>query len=178
MPSKRAKTLRVRSHPTRPSGSSALRPAHRLELLWDEARRQLVRQEAALDTLRTQAVAVLSVASIVAGLFGSHVPTSNLAPNRAAEVVASFAFFGVTEILAIIVLWPRTWNFAHGIAGPLGDVENGTSVNSDDVLYTWTKHFEAWRATNQRKLDCLMTCFAWACALAGLQVIAWGLAIV
>ena len=148
-----------------------------LSMLWAEACRQLVRQEAVLDTLRTQAVALLSVASIVAGLFGSRLPVSNLTPNHVAEIIAAFTFFSLTAVLAVIILWPRTWYFSHGMAVPLGEIQAGHPVSPDDLSYTWTKHFEDWRATNQRKLDCLIKCFAWACALTGLQVLAWALAI-
>ena len=42
-------------------------------LLWDESRRQITVQEADLGTLRTRAVALLSVSSVVAGLFGGRV---------------------------------------------------------------------------------------------------------
>lgn len=67
-------------------------------MLWEEARRQLVRQESVLDTLRTQAVAMLSVPSIVAGLFGSRVPTSPV-PGAEAAVVAALVLFGITAVL-------------------------------------------------------------------------------
>jgi len=147
-------------------------------MLWDEAQRQLVRQEAALDTLRTQAVAVLSVASIVAGLFGSRVATSGLVPGAQAAVVAAFIFFGLTALLAVVILWPREWTFAHGLTEPLTRVSKGVPVDPEALSYTWAKLFDGWYVTNQTKIDRLTCCFSWACALSGLQVIAWASAIV
>ena len=40
-------------------------------LLWEESKRQIVRQEADLDGLRNQATAILSVSSVVVAIFGS-----------------------------------------------------------------------------------------------------------
>ena len=70
-------------------------------LLWAEAQRQITRQEADLDNLRNRAVAMLSVASIVAALFGTHVVTSN--PHKGYVIVASICalvFFGVGVLLS------------------------------------------------------------------------------
>jgi hypothetical protein len=147
-------------------------------MLWDEARRQLVRQEAALDTLRTQAVAVLSVASIVAGLFGSQVTRTNQPGSVDLAVGAALALFATTAVVAIVILWPRTWAFSHDLGDIFSKVERQVPVDADDLSYTWAKHFESWRATNATKLKFLTCCFSLSCALSGLQVLAWGLAII
>lgn len=148
-----------------------------LAMLWDEARRQLVRQEAALDTLRTQAVAVLSVAAIVAGLFASHVTTTNEPFGVDLAVIAALVLFAATAGLAIAIVWPRTWTFAHALDDVIDKVERQVPVGADDLSYTWAKDFEKWRGTNQAAFDRLMCWFSWSCALSALQVIAWGLAI-
>jgi len=85
-------------------------------MLWDEARRLLVRQEATLDTLRGQAVAILSVASIVAGLFGSRLlPTGQLSAFSVVMIGIALAAFGATAVLALKILRPRKWRFEHGL---------------------------------------------------------------
>ena len=145
-------------------------------MLWEEARRQLVRQESVLGTLRTQAVAMLSVASIVAGLFGSRVPTSPV-PGAEAAVVAALVLFGITAVLAIVIIRPWDWVFSHGLDDDIRTVERGELLKVGDLSYSWAKDFEAWRASNQTKINRLTTCFSWACVLTGAQVIAWGLAI-
>lgn len=96
-------------------------------MLWEEARRQLVRQEAVLDTLRTQAVAMLSVASIVAGLFGSRVPTSPV-PGAEAAVVAALVLFGITAVLAIVIIRRGIGSFHTGLTT--------TSARSSGVSYS------------------------------------------
>ncbi len=145
-------------------------------MLWEEARRQLVRQELVLDTLRTQAVAMLSVASIVAGLFGSRVP-ANPVPGAEAAVVAALVLFGLTAVLAIVIIRPWDWVFSHGLDDDIRAVENGELLKVGDLSYSWAKDFEVWRTGNQTKINRLTWCFSWACALTGVQVIAWGLAI-
>lgn len=96
-----------------------------LWMIWDEARRQLVRQEAALDTLRNQALAALSVSAIVAGLFGSH-----LTARPAAAVVAATASFVVAAANVVAIIWPREWTFTHGLTGILRRAEAGEELES------------------------------------------------
>lgn len=149
-------------------------------MLWDEARRLLVRQEATLDTLRGQAVAILSVASIVAGLFGSRLlPTQQLSHFSVAMLVLALAAFAATAVLALVILRPQVWHFEHGLASNLGTLGRGGDVlAAAGLAYTWAKGVEGQRAANKRRLDRLMTCFAWACGLTGASVLFWGLALV
>lgn len=148
-----------------------------IAMLWEEARRLLVRQEAALDTLRTQAIAVLSVGAIVAGLFGSHVVSTHVSAGAACATGAALALFTVSAVLAIYVLAPHDWTFAHGLGVQLRRVGDQEMVEAEDLAFGWATEFEKWRTDNQRQLDHLMRCFLWACALTGAQVIAWGLAV-
>jgi hypothetical protein len=146
-------------------------------MLWDEARRLLVRQEAVLDTLRVQAVAVLSVTSIVAGLFGSRLIPGKPSGFSLGMVVAALILFAVIVTLVVAILVPRNWVFEHGLTDKLGMLERGDSLPSGDLAYSWAKGAEIWRATNKKQLDQLMCWFLVACALTGLEVIFWGLAL-
>jgi hypothetical protein len=146
-------------------------------MLWEEARRQLVRQEAGLDTLRTQAVAVLSVASIVAGLFGAHVMTAHRSSSEHLWIGIALALFAGTVIAALVILWPRKWAFDHSLAKRVQAVESQEVVRAFDLAFSWAKGFEAGRKRNQSTVDCLMVVFSVACFLTGAQVIAWGLAV-
>jgi hypothetical protein len=82
------------------------------ELAWDEAKRQLVRQEADLDTLHTRSLAVLSAAAITGGLFagrlGSHRNSAQLV-----FLVLALACFAATAFVVVFIQWPRKWDFAH-----------------------------------------------------------------
>lgn len=146
------------------------------KLLCDEAQRMLVRQEAVLDTLRTQAVALLSVASLVAGLFASRlIPGS----HSLRVVVASWiavALFGGTAVLTIVILLPRGWDFSHDLKKPLDQVSRRNVLTPLNVTITWAEMYEKMRHKNQKPLDDLMCGFWWACVLAGAQVVAWAVA--
>jgi hypothetical protein len=87
-------------------------------LLWDESRRQITRQESDLDTLRNRAVALLSVSSIVAGLFGGRLVTAHHHPGYVtAAIVADLAFFAVSVLAVIVVLSPKRkgWKSAQNL---------------------------------------------------------------
>src|ERR1019366_3655068 len=77
-------------------------------LLWEESRRQIIRQESDVDSLRNRAVALLSVTSLVAGLFGGRV----LAHGHRATVAAALALFVGSVGAVVVVLAPRWgWEF-------------------------------------------------------------------
>lgn len=145
-------------------------------IVWDEAKRLLVRQEAMLDTLRTQAVAVLSAASIVAGLFGSHIPAGSFNSVTATVVIALCLFAG-TAAVSLAILWPRAWTFSQELSERVGDLQGGRSIHAIDLATTWAAAAEKWRGENQQVINRLVCKFTWACALTGLQVIAWGCAL-
>jgi hypothetical protein len=146
-------------------------------MLWEEERRLLARQEASLDTLRVQAVAILSVASIVAGLFGSHFVTSNPSGFSLGMVVAALAIFAVTALIAVVIISPRTWTFDQDLTDDLAKLGEGEYIKASSLAYSWADDAEGWRADNHAQLEKLMCYFQWACILTGLQVVLWGLAL-
>ncbi|HVC08241.1 MAG TPA: hypothetical protein VND98_11750 [Solirubrobacterales bacterium] len=146
-------------------------------MLWEEARRLIARQEAVLDTLRNQAVAILSVAAIVAGLFGSRIVATQPSAFVMAMVGAALVLFGATVWLVITILRPRKWTFEHTLTQKLRMLERGVLLESGSLGFTWAKDVERWRAANKPQLDRLMTFFLWACALTAGEVIFWGLAL-
>ena len=86
-------------------------------LLWDESRRQITRQEADLDTLRSRAVALLSVSSLVAGLFGARATTHHHPTFATVATVAALAFFSLSVLAILLVLAPKRkgWEFAQNL---------------------------------------------------------------
>jgi hypothetical protein len=147
-------------------------------MVWEEARRLIVRQEAVLDTLRVQAVAILSVSSIVAGLFGAHLLPTHPSGLRLAAILVALVLFGVTVFKVIVILTPRDWTFEHALTEKLAQLETGKQLlKAGSFAYTWAKEAEASRTTNQVELDHLMEYFRWACILTAAQVVVWGLAL-
>ena len=76
-------------------------------LIWDQARQQLAQQNADLDLLRTRAVAMLSVAALVARLFGTRLPQGHAHSRTLAFVIAALVLFAASVILAELVAAPR-----------------------------------------------------------------------
>jgi hypothetical protein len=146
-------------------------------MVWEEARRLIVRQEAVLDTLRTQAVAILSVASLVAGLFGSRLLPAHPSGLKLTAILVALALFGATALKVIVILTPRDWTFEHGLAGKLEMLKDGCLLEAGGLGYTWAKEAEKARGENRVHLDRLMRYFRWACLLTAAQVVVWGLAL-
>ena len=137
----------------------------------------LERQERTLDTLRTQAVALLSAASIVAGLFGGRLLSQNVGTRGDVAVTLALVLFGVTSVLAIIVLLPWKWKFTHDLGPALKQVRLRRSIDPIQPMFVWAQGFESMRADNEPKLNCLMKCFWAAVILVGAQVVCWSVAV-
>ena len=137
-----------------------------------------MRQESALDTLRTQTVAMLSVGALVAGLFGAGVIPRHHSHAALAAVAIAIAFFGVSAILAVTVIWPRDWDgFEHDMRPNLDEIDQGDLVDMLALTTSWARMYECARAANQCKMKWLTRAFTAICGLVAAQVICWGLAI-
>jgi hypothetical protein len=146
-------------------------------LIWDQAKQQLAQQNADLDLLRTRAVAMLSVAALVAGLFGTRLPHGYTHGGTLAFVIAALALFATSVVLAVIVAAPRRkWEFTFKLDPLLQRVDAGDAVPADI-----TRNLAAWaevaRSNNARQMSSLYSVFRLVCLLVGLQVIAWALAV-
>ena len=146
-------------------------------LLWAQAQQQLSQQNSELDALRTRAVAMLSVATLVAGLFGTRLPTSHVSARTVAAVTAALVLFALSAVLAIMVAAPRKQRlFTFGLAPLLERVE-ARSIQPGDVTVSLAARAEQNRRANNVKLKPMYTMFGWICALVGLQVVAWAVAV-
>ena len=146
-------------------------------MLWEQAQRQLARQESDLDALRARAVAMLSVAALVAGLFGSRLPHHHVPSRTTIAVVAALLLFAVSVVLALLVAAPKKdWEFTFKLDKLIERVDDATAAPVDVTrnLAVWA---EEARAENTGKLNALYTSFSWVCLLVGLQVIAWAIAV-
>lgn len=146
-------------------------------LLWEQAERQLSQQNADLDALRTRAVALLSVAALVAGLFGSRLPHGHPAARTVIAVIVALALFAGSVILAILVAAPRkNWLFTFTLDKLLDRVEAGSAIPGDITL-SLAARAEQNRLGNRVKLEPMYAMLGWVCALVGLQVVAWAVAV-
>lgn len=85
-------------------------------VLWAQARDEIAQQVSELDTLRTRAVALLSVAALVGGLFGSRLPRGHQSAPRVAALIIALALFSAGVLLAVIIALPRqAWQFGFDL---------------------------------------------------------------
>jgi hypothetical protein len=148
------------------------------ELLWEQAQRQLSQQSADLDSLRTRAIAMLSVAALAAGLFGSRVPSVHSSLGAGIAAVIALGLFAICVVLAVQIVMPmkHAWRFTSPLRVLVKEVGAG-SVLPMDVALTLANHAEESRKENEAKLESLHKQFSGMCVLVGLQVVAWSLAV-
>jgi hypothetical protein len=145
-------------------------------LLWEQAKAQLAAQKADADSLRTRAVALLSVASLVAGLFGSRLPHDHAAPRTVIASIAALALFGASIVLVLLIAAPKqNWYFTFRLDELFKEVDEGKASpgNVTRNLAVWAEDF---RRKNLDKLDTMYLLFGGTCVLVGLQVVAWAIA--
>lgn len=147
-------------------------------LVWDQAKQQLAAQSASLDLLRTRTTAMLSVATLVAGLFATRLPSdkTHLQGRVLGFVIAALALFGLSAVLAILAVAPRDgWVFAFDLDDLLASIREGDTVPVDVTANLARAATAAYKA-NTVKLHGLYRLFGAVCFLVALQVIAWGIA--
>jgi hypothetical protein len=147
-------------------------------LIWDQVKQQLADQRTSLDLLRTRTTAMLSVATLVAGLFGLRLPGAHtpLHGRVLVAVIVALTLFGVSALVAVLALVPRdAWMFALDVDSLIQDVKDGGAVPVD---VTWNLSRESVRIYNSNsvKLRKLYQLFSAVCFLVALQVFAWGIA--
>lgn len=146
-------------------------------VLWAQARDEIAHQVSELDTLRTRAVALMSVAALVGGLFGSRIPHGHEQMARVAALVAALVLFAAGVLVAVIIALPRRdWEFGFDLTDLAQRVERGTATLGMVNISLAAQANMSWNA-NAGRLQQLYRLFATLCLLVGLQVIAWALAV-
>jgi hypothetical protein len=146
-------------------------------VLWAQARDEIAQQVSELDTLRTRAVALMSVAALVGGLFGSRIPHGHQRATQVGALVAALILFSAGVVLAVIIALPRRdWEFGFDLTDLAHRVEAGTATLGTVNISLAAQATMSWN-TNAAKLQRLYGLFAGLCVLVGLQVIAWALAV-
>jgi hypothetical protein len=141
------------------------------DILLDQARSQLARQEAALNTIRNQAIAVYSASGVVAALFVPHLSTQ----TRPAVIVAAALF--VLGTYALIQTVRTREGFAFGLRLP-GWLKWWHDHKDDDfpelaAARGIADQLDQLRDGNRAKLRTVADWHNRLCIAFGLQVIAW-----
>lgn len=147
-----------------------------MAVLWEASKSEMVQQNSDIDALRNRAVALLSVGTLVGGLFGSRLPSSHLSTVRTAGLVAALILFAASVGLAVAIAWPRSWE-AGADRVPLAEqVADGTATLAQvNYALAWRAE-QNWIANNDTLVG-MYRLFAILCVLTGAQVVAWAIAV-
>jgi hypothetical protein len=146
-------------------------------VLWEQSKAEVSQQEADMDSLRTRAVALLSVGTLVGGLFGSRLPHGHRPWYNVVALVAALVLFGASVILAVAIAWPRDWRFGADRKPLVSGVADGTVTLAQVNLSLAVRAEDNWNK-NYSTMRRLYRLFAWLCAVVGLQVVAWAIALI
>ena len=144
-------------------------------LALDEAERAIVQQQAALEQLRTRAVALVAVGSGVATFVGVRTDR-DLRGLNLLGYGSGVAAYVCSVGLAIWILWPRrNWVFSMdaNVIVTSVDAKPDTRGEYSDYVRKMARWTWGHREENQAKLRRLMTLYTWSLGLLGLQVLCW-----
>lgn len=151
--------------------------------IWEESKAETAQQNSDIDSLRNRAVALLSVETLVAGLFGSRLPGHMRALNTGG-LVAALILFAVSVGIVIAIAWPRSWKGGQATflaeAGHPSLAERVATGRATlaEVNYSLASCAEQNWAANNDTLVRIYRLFAILCALTGAQLVAWAFAVV
>jgi hypothetical protein len=146
-------------------------------VLWEQSKAEVAQQDADMDSLRTRAVALLSVGALVGGLFGSRLPHGHLSPMNAVALVVALVAFAASVFLAVAIAWPRDWYFGADREPLVSGVADGTMTLARVNLSLAQRAEQNW-TINYRTTRHIYRLFAVLCAAVGLQVVAWAIAVI
>lgn len=149
------------------------------ELIWDEAKRLLGRQEGNLDGLRVRALGVLSAAGIVGAVFAAPGAANGSSPTwHRYLVLAAAGAFVLLAACSIYIQWPRKFDFSNSIDRWLEDLRTDGTLTPTDWYYNKSRDLNNFRAQNRTSIDRLATVLQVMCLLLAVQVAALVLAAV
>lgn len=161
-------------HPCRGDGSVVPvepGPDERLKLVFDEALRALVQQQARLDNVRSRATTLTAAATLVASLLGgSSVDRDSF---DWAAVLATAATAGVLACSLVIVAPIWHWRFHSRPTQLLRAVDQGFSL--DEMRRNMASDFEHWADGNDRKLRRMHRTFTAGLAFLTAEMVGWAL---
>jgi len=151
--------------------------ADAMAAILEESKADVAQQNSNFDSLRTRAVAMLSVETLVAGLFGSHLPSGHVRALNTGGLVAALVLFAGSVALVVAIALPRAWTVA-GDRRPLVErVSEGTATLAE-VNYALAVNTEEQLAANTRVLASMSGLFGVLCMLAFALVVAWAIAVI
>lgn len=148
-----------------------------LAAIWEQSKAEAAQQNSDIDSLRNRAVALLSVGTLVGGLFGSRLQHGHLSGLSTAGLTAALVLFATSVGLTVAIAWPRSWH-AGTDRLPLAEMVAEDTATLAQVNYALTWRTEQnWDANNNTMAN-MSRLFAILCVLTGAQVVAWAIAVI
>jgi hypothetical protein len=137
------------------------------ELMLDEARRNLTRQEATLDGLRVRSTAVLSISAVIFAILGER----QVGELDAWAILALISFV-LSAGLAVFILYPREFEFGIKVQQWMGQIDRRTA---DAGVAAWdtAASLAGMQVANKDNIAILTQCYAAGCGFLVAQVIFW-----
>jgi hypothetical protein len=143
-------------------------------LILSEAQRQLASQETSLSEVRSRALALLSVAGLVAGVAGPVARRSALSFWIPGGIGIGLLILSI--VLALSIVTPQEWTFAGHLNIELTELHEGKTPSTAEVVYRRAYWLEEWRNSNQPKLDKLFARLTWLIVAVGASVVSFAVA--
>lgn len=142
---------------------------------YEEALRALSEQRVAVDSLRTRAGLLFSVAAITTSFLGAQALGDG--ESDISSWLALAAFVGVA-VTSLAILWPRSWEFAINLRGLIQrHIEAERPAPIERLHRELSLHMHRSYLENWKGLSRLATLFQIASALLSIEVILWIIAI-
>lgn len=126
-------------------------------LAFEEAKRAITQQQAALDSLRTRAAVLFSASAIAVSLFG-------VVEAETAVRAVSLVLFLVIGCLVVAVARPRGgWTFSINVEDILEKADADPDLPIEKAHRNWALHMQRHWDENQRQLDELMEWYEIGC---------------
>jgi hypothetical protein len=145
--------------------------------LTDERRRLLTNQVGSTDTTRNRTAAMLTVASIVAGIFGTNLVSGTTHPKPVlATIAVALALFAISVGIAVKIMLLRDFDVGADVGRMLERVRREEPTTAAGVQNTLARlYLDAYKA-NESKVDDLNGLYTALCVLVAAQVVTWALA--
>jgi len=150
------------------------------QALWEEVKRQAVRQEANLDLLRSRAITLLGASGVIAALFAGRVNSKSLKTWQSATLGAALVCFVVETVLCVVILWLREFEFSPDLQEwktRFRDCDNkalsGQPITSESFAWALSTDFIKASTKNQQTITKLTHRSEYVCGLLAAQVVLW-----
>ena len=110
-------------------------------LVLDESKRLIARQEASLNDFRARSLGLLSAAGLIAGIFTA-ARSSHHSHWQSGCIAVALTAFVLLASLAIWVLLPRKWDFAHDLDSWIEDLRLDNDVPASAWFYNVSRDLE------------------------------------